>query len=99
MALLMIALLAFVVGGVRLTASGMPARLALWTLAVALYGMFWFAVATAVAALGKPSATNAMVLAGIWLVLVILVPSLVSMTSPYFVAARTLSQRAHTWQR
>jgi ABC-2 type transport system permease protein len=75
------AALAIIVGGVNLTTPGVVVRLALWIGAVVLYGLFWFAVAAAVTALGQPSATNAMVLAGIWLVLVMLIPSLLSMTA------------------
>jgi ABC-2 type transport system permease protein len=75
------AAVAIIVGGVTVTAAGAGPRLLLWIGTVALYGLFWFAVAAAVTALGKPSATNAMVLAGIWLVLVVLVPSVLSMTA------------------
>jgi ABC-2 type transport system permease protein len=75
------AALAISVGGVNLTAPGVGPRLALWIGAVALYGLFWFAAAAAVTSLGKSSATSAMVLAGIWFVLVVLVPSLLSMTT------------------
>jgi ABC-2 type transport system permease protein len=80
-AVVAMAALAIIVGGVNFTAPGVGPRLVLWIGAVALYGLFWFAVAAAVTALGKSSATNAMVLAGIWLVLVVLVPSLLSMTT------------------
>jgi ABC-2 type transport system permease protein len=47
-------------------------------------------MAAAVAALGKPSATNAMILAGAWLGLVVLVPSLLNMgpTTAYPVPSR-----------
>jgi ABC-2 type transport system permease protein len=80
-AVVAMAAVAIIVGGVTLTAAGAGPRLLLWIVAVALYGLFWLAVAAAVTALGKPSATNAMVLAGIWLVLVVLVPSVLSMTA------------------
>jgi ABC-2 type transport system permease protein len=73
--------LAITLGRIDLDASGVLMRLALWLAAIVLYGLFWFTVATAVAALGKPSATNAMIMAGVWLVLVILVPSIVSLTA------------------
>jgi ABC-2 type transport system permease protein len=72
--------LAVILGGADLGAAGALARLLMWVSAVTLYGLFWFAVAVVVAALGKTSAANAMVLAGIWLVLVVLVPSALSMT-------------------
>jgi len=85
-----LALMALVVGGVDLGASGVAPRLALWAVAVAVYGLFWFAAAVAVAAFGKPSATNATALAGIWLVLVVLLPSLlnISATTMYPVPSR-----------
>ncbi|MBA3891524.1 MAG: DUF3526 domain-containing protein [Gemmatimonadaceae bacterium] len=50
-------------------------RLALWCLVVAAYGGFWFALAALIASFGRPSATNAMVLAGAWLVLVVILPA------------------------
>jgi ABC-2 type transport system permease protein len=53
-------------------------RLGLWTFGVLGYGAFWFALAVAVNALGRPPALNALVLAGAWLVLVVLVPSLIN---------------------
>ena len=85
-----LALVAAVVVGIDLRAPGVLSRLALWAAAVALYGLFWFAAAVTVTALGKPSATNAMTLAGAWLVLVVLVPSLLSMavTTIYPVPSR-----------
>ncbi len=56
----------------------MPARLLLWLGAVVAYGLVWFALAVLVASLGRPSSTNAMVLAATWLAFVILVPSLLN---------------------
>jgi ABC-2 type transport system permease protein len=53
-------------------------RLGLWTLGVLGYGAFWFALAVAVNALRRPPALNALLLAGAWLVLVVLVPSLIN---------------------
>jgi ABC-2 type transport system permease protein len=58
--------------------------LLLWTLVVSAYCLFWFALAVAVNAFGKSSAANAMVLAGVWLVLVVIVPASVNL----FVTAR-----------
>jgi ABC-2 type transport system permease protein len=74
---------------VEVSAATVP-RLLLWMAAVALYGLFWFCVAAAVAAAGKGSATNAMLLAAIWLVLVMLVPSALNMaaTTTYPVPSR-----------
>jgi ABC-2 type transport system permease protein len=61
--------------GLRLASPGALARFAAWALILACYGAFWFALAVAVAAQGRSSATNAALLAGAWLVLVVLVPS------------------------
>lgn len=40
------------------------------------YGVFWFALAVAVNAIGRPPAFNALVLAVVWLLLVVLVPTI-----------------------
>jgi ABC-2 type transport system permease protein len=53
-------------------------RLGLWTLGILGYGAFWFALAVAVNALGRPPALNALGLAGVWLAFVVLVPSLIN---------------------
>jgi ABC-2 type transport system permease protein len=65
-------------------------RLALWVLVVAAYGALWFGVALVVASFGRPSATNAMTLAGCWLVAVILLPAVISLlvTTLYPVPSR-----------
>jgi len=65
-------------------------RLLLWVAVVALYGAFWFALAVAVNAWGKSSASNALMLAGLWLLFVLLVPSLlnVAVTAAYPVPSR-----------
>jgi ABC-2 type transport system permease protein len=88
-ALTAVAMLGVMMGGVAL-APGVGARLVLWVLVLAVYGLFWFAAAAAVTALGRPSATNAMALAGLWLVLLILVPSLlgIAATTMYPVPSR-----------
>jgi ABC-2 type transport system permease protein len=59
-------------------------RLCLWVAVVTAYGAFWFAVAVAINALGKSSATNAVVLSGVWLLLVLIVPSLVNLAATTF---------------
>lgn len=64
-----------ILGGADLIADGSLLRLALWTAAVAGYGAFWFALAVGINGLGGNSAMNAMALAGIWIALVLLVPS------------------------
>lgn len=66
------------IGGAQFTGDGWLLRLMLWVMTVFLYGAFWFAVAVWVNSLGASSATNAMALSGIWLALVLLVPSLLN---------------------
>jgi ABC-2 type transport system permease protein len=74
------AALASIVAG--LAFSGATAiRFLLWTIVVAAYGAFWFALSIAVVARGRSSSTNAMILAGCWLVLVVLLPSLFNLTA------------------
>jgi ABC-2 type transport system permease protein len=73
--------LAALSAGVSLAEDGALMRLLLWAAAVAAYGLVWFALATTVAAYGRPSSTNAMALAAIWLGFVVLVPSLLNMVS------------------
>lgn len=72
---------AMVVAGVAFAVAGALPRFLLWMAAVTLYGVFWFTAAVLVAALGRPSSTNAMLLAGTWLVLVVIVPSLLSLAA------------------
>lgn len=66
--------------GVDLTAGGALPRFGLWTLAVAAYGAFWFALAAAVNAAGRSSAANAVILAGLWLGFVLLIPAVLNVT-------------------
>jgi ABC-2 type transport system permease protein len=89
-AVVAMSLVAMTVAGVDLGAGGVLPRLVLWLGAVMSYGLFWFALAAVVASFGKPSATNAMVLAALWLLLVIMVPSILSMitTTLYPVPSR-----------
>jgi ABC-2 type transport system permease protein len=54
-------------------------RFSLWIVATLLYSSFWFALAVLVNVYGKNSASNGTVLAGIWLILVVIVPQMVSM--------------------
>ncbi|MEZ5287943.1 MAG: DUF3526 domain-containing protein [Vicinamibacterales bacterium] len=77
-------LAALVVGGVDLGAAGAWPRLLLWVGAVVAYGAFWFAVALLVAARGATSASNAVVLASTWLVLVVVLPALFNLMATAF---------------
>ena len=56
-------------------------RFALWMTATLLYGCFWFALAVLVNAMGQKSATNGMILASTWLILVVIVPTLISIVA------------------
>ena len=56
-------------------------RFCMWTLATLLYSVFWFALAVLVNVHGKSSATNGTVLAGAWLILVVIVPTLISVVA------------------
>ncbi|MBM3796435.1 MAG: DUF3526 domain-containing protein, partial [Acidobacteria bacterium] len=67
-----------IIGGADLAAEGALWRLLLWAGVTAAYGAFWFALAIAVNALGRGSATNAMMLADAWLLLVIVIPSVLN---------------------
>jgi ABC-2 type transport system permease protein len=47
---------------------------ALWMALVVAYGVFWFALSALVNSLGRASATNALLLIGTWVLLVLVVP-------------------------
>lgn len=58
------------------------ARFGLWSAATALYSAFWFALAVLVNVYGRgSSATNGTILAGAWLLLVVVVPTLVGLVA------------------
>ncbi|MBS1826825.1 MAG: DUF3526 domain-containing protein [Acidobacteria bacterium] len=65
-------------GGAALSAEGALPRLLLWVGVTVLYGAFWFVLAIGMNALGRSSATNAMVLAGVWLLLVVIIPAVLN---------------------
>ena len=65
-------------GGTNLLTSAALARFLFWIAITAAYGAFWFALAVGVNALGRSSATNAITLAGLWLLFVILIPAVVN---------------------
>ena len=66
------------IGGADLGAEGAAPRLLFWIGVTAAYGAFWFALAIAVNALGRTSAANAIVLAGLWLLFVVVIPSVLN---------------------
>ena len=55
---------------------GLGVRVALWGLVVCAYGVLWFALGVLVVSRGAGSASTATVLAGTWLLLVVLIPAL-----------------------
>ena len=65
-------------------------RFGLWVIATLVYSMFWFALAVLVNLYGQSSATNGTILAGAWLILVVIVPTLISLvaTTVYPVPSR-----------
>ena len=71
--------LAFLLNGVNLFDGAVIPNLLLWIGIVVAYSAFWFGLAVAVNAFGQSSATNAIILASLWLVFVVLVPSVVSL--------------------
>lgn len=68
-----VVVIAFAMSGASIQTDGL--RLLLLMLAVALYGLFWFALAIVVSSFGKSSSTNALILASCWLTMVVVVPS------------------------
>lgn len=67
-----------VLNGVEILSAPGVTRTVLWLLTVLCYSAFWFALAAWVNARGWSSATNAVGLAGAWISLVIIIPSLIS---------------------
>jgi ABC-2 type transport system permease protein len=67
--------------GTRPLTTGTGVRLGLWIAIVAAYGGFWFALAMLVAAFGRSSTANATILAGAWLILIVMAPSLLNVTA------------------
>jgi ABC-2 type transport system permease protein len=55
-----------------------------WLLTVTIYGLFWFAVVAVINGVGKSSATNAIAAAGVWLALVLVIPSLINAAASAF---------------
>lgn len=62
-------------------APGDGTRLLLWTATVVLYAAFWLALAAWINASGRGSAHNVMVLATLWIVLVVVLPSALTLAA------------------
>ncbi len=75
------AIIGLALAGVKLSDPAALSRFALWIVAVLLYGAFWFALAALVNARGKSAAANALIVAGAWLLLVLLLPSSINMVA------------------
>ncbi len=75
---LLFAFLGLVVGGADLGAPGAGLQAGLYALVLVAWAAFWFAAAVAVNAWGGTSARNALLLVGLWLVVVVVVPGLVN---------------------
>jgi ABC-2 type transport system permease protein len=74
-------LLALLTVGTALDSAETWQRFGGWVVATLLYGVFWFALAVLVNVYGRSSATNGTILAGAWLVLVVIVPTVVSLVA------------------
>ena len=71
--------LAFLLNGVNLLDGSVTPSLLMWIGIVVAYSAFWFGLAVVVNAFGQSSATNAIILAALWLGFVVLVPSVVGL--------------------
>ena len=73
--------LALLLSGVGMAWAGVPldGRVGTWLALTVLYCLFWLGVALVITALQRPSAVNAVALLGVWLLLVVLVPSLLNL--------------------
>jgi len=78
---LSLGLIALFTVGTNLGSADTWARFLLWMVATLLYALFWFSLAVMINVYGNNSATNGTILAGIWLVLVVIVPTLVSLVA------------------
>lgn len=67
-----------------IVAAGQVGRLGVLALILALYGLFWFGLAVLVNAFGKKTSTNALILMGSWIVLVLIVPAALNLTAKSF---------------
>jgi ABC-2 type transport system permease protein len=76
-----LSLLALIVAGVDLATEDLEAKLALWSGVIAAYGAFWFGMTILVTSFGRSSATNALALAGLWLLLVVVAPSALNLAA------------------
>lgn len=76
-----ISLVGLLIANPDILSAGATWRVGLLTVILALYGAFWFGLAVLVNALGQKSATNALVMIGVWLGLVLILPSAVNLVA------------------
>jgi ABC-2 type transport system permease protein len=74
----------FLLAGINLIEATVLPRLLLWLAVVSSYALFWFALAVLVNSFGFSSATNAVVLAGAWIALVVVSPALLNVAANAF---------------
>ncbi|MFT5435353.1 MAG: ABC-2 type transport system permease protein, partial [Myxococcota bacterium] len=74
---LVFALAGLLIAGADLTAPGALLQAALYALILVAWAIFWFAAAVAVNAFGSTSARNALLLVGLWLIIVVVAPGLI----------------------
>jgi ABC-2 type transport system permease protein len=79
--LLILAILAAVLVGADLSQPGTLASVTIWFALVLGYAAFWFALAFLVNAMNWPSVTNGVVLANLWLLFVVVLPSVVNVVA------------------
>lgn len=77
-------MVAAALSGTPLIGSGAVTGWINWMAAVFVYGLFWFSVAIAVNSFGRSSSTNAVAVAGIWLLFVLLIPTLINAAASSF---------------
>lgn len=85
-AIMLAVVLAFGCGALLVAGTGLDRidtwiRFATWIGGTLLYCVFWFGLAVLVNALGRNSATNGIILAASWLMLVVVIPTLVSLVA------------------
>lgn len=73
-----------ILAGVSLSGSDTLLRLGLWFIVVAAYALFWFAAAVLINSLGFSSATSATMLGGVWVLIVVIMPSLLNVAATSF---------------
>lgn len=77
---ILVSILGAIAGGANFADSQTFWRLGLWLPTLIIYGGFWFCAAVFINAFGKTSAANAVALIGIWIALVLIVPTLLNIT-------------------